>query len=49
MNTAVQEVLVTSPHLWKSRVKFKLCFPTVALSIGTTGSMYKQSAMDKYS
>ena len=48
MNTPIQEVLIP-PHLWKSRVKFKLCFPTVVLSNGIIGSMYKQSAMDKYS
>jgi len=47
-NTSLQEVLIP-PHLWKSRVKFKLCFPTVVLSNGIIGSMYKQSAMDKYS
>lgn len=47
-NTLIQEV-PTPPHLWKSRVKFKLCFPTVVLSNGIIGSMYKQSAMDKYS
>lgn len=47
-NTLIQEVL-TPPHLWKSRVKFKLCFPTVVLSNGIVGSMYKQSAIDKYS
>lgn len=46
-NTPAQEVL-TPPHLWKSRVKFKLCFPTVVLSNGIIGSMYKQSAMDKH-
>lgn len=48
MNTPIQEMLIP-PHLWKSRVKFKLCFPTVVLSNGIIGSMYKQSAMDKYS
>lgn len=48
MNNTIQEVLIP-PHLWKSRVKFKLCFPTVVLSDGIIGSMYKQSAMEKYS
>lgn len=46
--TPMQKVL-TPPYLWKSRVKFKLCFPTVLLSKDIIGSMYKQSAMDKYS
>lgn len=45
-NTPIQEELLP-PHLWKSRVKFKLCFPTVVLSNGIIGSMYKQSATDK--
>lgn len=47
-STPIQEVLAP-PHLWKSRVKFKLCFPTVVLSNGVIGSMYKQSATDKHS
>lgn len=45
-NTPIQEVLLP-PHLWKSKVKFKLCFPTVVLSNGIIGSTYKQSATDK--
>lgn len=44
--TPAQEVLFP-PHLGKSRVKFKLCFPIVALSSEVAGSMYKQSGMDK--
>lgn len=44
--TPTQEMLI-SPHLGKSRVKFKLCFPIVVLSNEVVGSMYKQSGMDK--
>lgn len=45
-NTRPQGVFIP-PHLGKSRVKFKLCFPIVALCNGVVGSMYKQSGMDK--
>lgn len=45
-NTPTQQVLIP-PHLGKSRVKFKLCFPIVVLSREVVGSMYKQSGMDK--